>query len=88
MNALIIAVYGVYLVLVGVNGNSNNLIAAAKEDAPGFVPWAISIAVLAVINEIPSTKRLAAPFLTLLVLTFFLKNFETLRAEFRKAVGS
>lgn len=88
MNALIIAAYGIYVLLVGIAGNSNALVAEAQSDAPGFVPWAVSIAVLAVINEIPATHKLAAPFLTLLVLTFFLRNFETLREQFRSITGA
>lgn len=84
MPLLLIAVYGIYILLVGINGNSQELIGKFREDAPGFFPWAVSIAVLAIMADIPSTKKLVAPFVFLLVLTFILQNFETLRSQYNR----
>ena len=82
MNLLAIMAYGIYALLVGMNGNGRQLLAEAEKDVGGFLPWVISIAVLAVIWEIPATKKLAAPFLTLAVLTFILSNWDTLQTQF------
>lgn len=82
MNLLVIMAYGIYALLVGMNGNGRQLLAEAEKDVGGFLPWVISIAVLAVIWEIPATKKLAAPFLTLAVLTFILSNWDTLQTQF------
>lgn len=82
MNLLMIMAYGVYALLVGMNGNGRQLLAEADKDMGGFLPWVISIAVLAVIWEIPATKKLAAPFLTLAVISFILSNWETLQTQF------
>lgn len=84
MNALIIGLYGIFLLLVGVNGNQPALSAEFNKDAPGFLPWAVSIAVLAVANEVPATQKLVGPFFFLLILTFVLRNFETLRTQFNQ----
>lgn len=84
MPLMLIAFYGLYLLLVGVNGNSTEMVAKFREDAPGFFPWAVSIAVLAVLSELPSTRQLVAPFAFLLILTFILRNFETLRAQYNQ----
>ena len=83
MAALIIGLYGIYLLMVGVSGNAKTLQQYASADAPGFLPWAISLGVLAVIYEIPETKRLAFPFILLLAITFVVKNFETLQTQFK-----
>lgn len=82
MNLMIIMAYGIYAMLVGMNWNGRKLIEEFDKDVGGFLPWAISIGVLAVIWEIPATKKLAAPFLMLAVLTFVLRNFDTLKAQF------
>lgn len=82
MNLLAIMAYGIYALLVGMNGNGRQLLTEAEKDVGGFLPWVISIAVLAVIWEIPATKKLAAPFLTLAVLTFILSNWDTLQTQF------
>ena len=83
MPALIIGLYGIYLLMVGVNGNAKTLAAYASADAAGFLPWAVSLGVIAVMYEIPETKRLAGPFLLLAALAFVLRNFTTLQTQFR-----
>lgn len=82
MNALILAAYGVYLLLVGFNGNSGKLLDAAKSDSGGFLPWAVSIAVLAVMYNNDYTKKIAEPFIFLLILTFILTNFDNLKSQY------
>jgi hypothetical protein len=83
MPALIIGLYGIYLLMVGVSGNAKALQQLAVADAPGFLPWAVSLGVIAVIYEIPETKRLAGPFLLLAAIAYVLRNFETLQTQFQ-----
>lgn len=83
MNALIIGLYGVYLLMVGFKGNSKQLLSAAQSDAPGFLPWAVSIAVLAILYNGKYTKDITSPFIGLLILAFILKNFDVLKKEFQ-----
>ena len=84
MPALIIGLYGIYLLMVGVSGNSKVLREYASADAPGFLPWAISLGVLATMYEIPQTKKLAGPFLLLMAITFVVRNFDMLQSQFRE----
>ena len=53
-------------------------------DAPGFLPWAIAIAVLAVMYENQYTQKVAQPFIALLIVTFIVKNFPMLRHQFEQ----
>lgn len=82
MNLLAIMAYGVYALLVGLNGNGRQMLDEASKDMGGFLPWIVSIGVIAVIWEIPATKKMAAPFLTLAVISFVLANWDTLRSQF------
>ena len=84
MNALIVGLYGVFLLLVGFNGNADKLLTQTKADAPGFIPWAISIGVLAALYENDVTRDVAKPFIFLVILGFILSNFERLQSEYAK----
>lgn len=83
MNALIIGLYGIFLLMVGASGNSAALSQMGREDAPGFLPWAISIGVLAVMSQNEYTAKIAKPFIVLLVLGFVLKNYANLETQFK-----
>jgi len=84
MNGLIIGVYGIYFLLVGLAGNAPKLLDMLGEDAGGFLPWIVSIGVLAVAYEYPATQKMARPFILLLILSFVLYNYENLRAEYKR----
>lgn len=73
--------------MVGFNGNSSPLLKQGQADAPGFLPWAVSIAVLAVMYENQYTQKVAQPFIALLIVTFVLKNFDTLKSQFQTLYG-
>jgi hypothetical protein len=83
MNALLFALLGIYLVAVGVKGNYGPMTELLKEDAGGFLPWAIAIGTLAIFNEVPSTQKLVGPVLTLLVIAFVLTNYDRLKEQFQ-----
>lgn len=84
MNALIIGIYGIFFVLVGLAGNAPKLVSMVKSDIGGFLPWAVAIAVLAVAYEYPTTRKMAQPFIFLLILSFILSNFDNLQAEYNR----
>ena len=81
MDAFVIGLYGLYLVLVGAKGNTGKLMEKAQADAPAFMPWLISLGVLAALYENDTTKPVAKPFLFLAILSFVLINFDTLKAQ-------
>ena len=82
MAALLIGVYGIYLLMVGFKGNSRALVTDIQSDAPAFLPWAVSIAVLAIMYDNKYTHDVAAPFLGLLIIAYIVKNFERLKTNF------
>lgn len=88
MNAIIIAALGIYMLLVGMSGNASKLTETMMQDAPGFVPWAISIGFLVVINEIPATQKLTAPLMTLVLITFVVKNYDNLKKQYDAVMGN
>lgn len=81
MNGLFIGLYGIYLLLVGFNGNSTKLKEYATADASGFFPWLISLAILAALYQNDATRRVAQPLLILVILTFILKNFSVIQKQ-------
>lgn len=83
MNALLLGIFGLYLVGVGFSGNSGKLAEQVKADVPGFVPWAFSLAVILVLSENEATEKFAKPFLFLLVLNFALSNWGTIESQTR-----
>lgn len=82
MNAMVIGVYGLYLILVGLKGNAGQLTTNVQNDAPKFLPWIIAIFVLAILHGSSDTgKKITSPFIGLLILTYVLKNFTTLQQQ-------
>lgn len=83
MNGLFIGLYGLYLLMVGFNGNSNQLKQYATADARGFFPWLVSLGILAALYQNDATRRVAQPLLILVVLTFVLRNFNVIQEQSR-----
>lgn len=82
MQGLTIGVYGLYLILVGLNGNAGALAGKVQEDAPKFLPWIIAIFVLAFLNSSSEAgRKITGPFIALLVVAFVLKRFDTLKSQ-------
>ena len=84
MNGLILGLYGIYLVVIGVRGEVDQLQTQLGQDLPKFIPWAIAIVVLVVLSQTEATAEVVKPFVGLLVLAFVLKNFGNLSAEITK----
>lgn len=81
MVSAMLGLYGLYLILVGVNGRVGDLVDLLGEDGRGFIPWVFAILVIALLSENEETKKLVGPFIFLLTLTFVLRNFDTVKAE-------
>lgn len=77
-----LGLYALYLLLVAINGNGSALASALQDDAPGFLPWLIAALVIGGLYEFDKTRQFAVIFLTLVILTYVLRNFSTLKAQF------
>lgn len=79
---LTIGLYGLYLLLVAINGNGKPFATALQDDAPGFLPWLIAAGVLGALYEYDKTRRFATLFLVLIAISYLLKNFTSLQQQF------
>ncbi len=77
----LIGLYGVYFVLVGMKGNAGKMIANVQADGKGFMPWLLAIIILRALYNVDSLRPMVKPFIALAVLTFTLKNFNTVAAQ-------
>lgn len=84
MNGLILGLYGIFLVAVGIRGNSGKLMDELNVDAPKFIPWALAIVALVIAGQSEHTEKVVKPFAFLLVLNFVLMNFSNISAEINK----
>jgi len=84
MNGLILGLYGVFLVVVGMQGNADLLIKEVDKDMPKFIPWALAIVALIIMAQTPATEKLVKPFIALLILNFVLMNYKNLASEINK----
>lgn len=84
MNGLILGLYGVYLIAVGINGRSEEMLSELDKDVPGFIPWALAIVALVIMAQSEATEKLVKPFVFLLILNFILINFGNISSEIRK----
>ncbi len=84
MNGLILGMYGLFLIAVGLRGNTDALMTEAEKDAPAFIPWALAIAALAVMNNYETSRPIVRPFIVLLILNFVLLNFDNIKSELQK----
>lgn len=84
MPGLILGLYGAYLIWVGFSGKFDSLADELGKDAPEYFPWAIGILCVAVLTQFESTQKLVKPFIGLLLLNFFLRNYDNIEAEVKK----
>lgn len=80
----VLGIYGVYLLMMGVQGNTNEFIDLLKTDIRKFIPWIMSLLIIAILSESEHTKKIVAPFMGLVVLSFALQNRQTIENELRK----
>ena len=84
MNGLILGLYGMYLVAVGIRGQSDALLGELDKDMPGFIPWVIAIVALIIMAQNEATEKMVKPFVFLLILNFVLMNFGNISNEVKK----
>lgn len=84
MTGIFIGVYGVFLLAVGINGQGKALFSLLSEDGKKFLPWLFALIVISVLAEFEETKRLVKPFVVLLALNFFLRNYDKLESEAKR----
>ncbi len=77
----LIGLYGIYFILVGVKGNAGKMVANVQADGKGFMPWLLAIIILRAMYNVETLRPFVKPFIGLAVLTFTLKNFNTVAAQ-------
>ena len=82
MNGAILGIYSALLFGVVAAGNSKTLIDYVKEDAGGYFPWLMAVLVLSMLNNFEPTRQLVMPFIALLIINYFLKNWSIIEAQF------
>lgn len=81
MAQLFVALFGFYFLLVGVAGKGGELVGLVEEDVKGYAPWFLGILVIGILAEFDKTRPFVGPFLGLLALNFFLRNYATIETE-------
>lgn len=81
MTGLFLGLYAVYAIMVSIAGNTQKLFDQLGPDLRGYMPWLLAIIFLAILNEFDATRDFIKPILVLLVLNFFLRNANTVKAQ-------
>lgn len=84
MNGLILGLYGVFIIALGFQGRSEDLLTELDKDMPGFIPWALAIVALIILAQTEATEKVVRPFAFLLILNFVLRNFGNIKSEVNK----
>ncbi len=87
MTAILGIVYGVFLVLVGIQGNGVAFFKALGQEGQ-FVLWLVVLLVIAALLETDTGAQLARPLVVLIVLGFLLKNWHTIAANAAQLKGA
>ncbi len=82
MTSLMIGLYGIYLVAVGVKGNTSRLVTFVETDVQGFVPWLAVIIVILALYDVPSLKGFAEAFAVLIAATFLVSQRSQIVSQF------
>lgn len=89
---LTLGIYGIWLLLVAINGNAKQLAPNLGRDIPAYVPWLIVAAVLGAGYDYEPTHSVSVLFLILVFLGFMLRNYTTVEAQaasiYRSALGT
>ena len=83
----LVGLYALYLIFVGVNGHASDLFDNVEKDAKDFAPWLLAIIILEALYKVDSLKPAIKPFIGLAVLTFVLKNFDTVIEQIDDITG-
>lgn len=87
MNGGLVGLYALYLIFVGVNGNTKPFISEVEKDAKQFAPWVISVIVLKAMYDVDTLRPVVKPFIGLALLTFVLKRYMTVASQVDEITG-
>lgn len=87
MNAAIVGLYGIYLILTGINGNAEKFLRSIASEK-GFVPWIVAVLVLGALSENGETKPLVAPFVTLLIVALVVTRWNVVSGQVKTVYGT
>jgi hypothetical protein len=79
---LTLGLYGLFLLMVAIQGNAQKLATQVTSDMGGFLPWLIVFAALGLLYDYEPTHDIATLFIILAVLSFVLKNISNLKSTF------
>ena len=83
----LVGLYGLFLIFVGSKGNASALQSELSQDVKGFSAWLIAILILRAMYSVDSIRPAVKPFMYLALLTFFLKNFDTIVTQVNEITG-
>lgn len=84
----LVGLYGIYLVFVGIQGNSKNLKDDVLADGHGFLMWILAIVILRALYNVDALRPMVKPFIGLALLTFTLKNYNVITQQINQITGS
>jgi hypothetical protein len=84
----LVGLYGLFLLFVGIRGNAAKLTNEIGTDFHGFMPWLVAILILRALYNVEGLKPAIKPFIALALLTFVLKNYNTVAAQVDTITGS
>lgn len=87
-----LGMYGVFLLLVAIQGNAKALATDLEADLPHYLPWLVVAAVMGALYDYPATHNFAALFILLIILAFTLGNYTNIETQaktiYDNAVGT
>lgn len=81
MPTIVLLIVGVYVLVVGINGNATSLFDEVKKDLPGFIPWIIVIALLGFLAVNHNTEKLGKPLLGLVFLGILVHDWTPIKSN-------
>lgn len=84
----LVGAYALYFILVGVHGNASPLLTLVQRDGRNFLPWILAILVLRALYSSETLRPAVKPFIALALLTFTLRNYNTIAAQLNQLLPS
>jgi len=87
VNAGLVGLYAIYLILIGVKGNSEKAYKLINRDGKGFLVWIVTIIILRSLYGVQKLRPLATTLIALSLLTFTLLNYDRVISQLNKITG-
>jgi hypothetical protein len=84
----VILFLGLLLVIVAYQGTHTQLLAALKQDLPGFFKWAVAISAIMGLGYVPGLQKPSRYLLGLVLIVIFLANYKQIVAGFSSLSGT